>query len=169
VRFSHAVLPALPANVVQPGGAAGGPTFTIVHFGIGAFHRAHQAWYTERAGDHPGAADWSIVGVSLRSPAVADQLNPQQGLYTVAERSAAGTALRVVGSVREVLVADQDPDAVIRALADEATRIVSLTVPKRATAARRGAGSTMPARMREASIVSCSRACVSDATRGFPA
>ena len=61
----------------------------IVHFGIGAFHRAHMAWYTDRAMD-AGDRDWGIVGVSLRSGEVAHQMNPQEGLYTVTERSGEG-------------------------------------------------------------------------------
>src|SRR5690606_20474137 len=58
----------------------------IVHFGIGAFHRAHQAWYTDRAMDS-GEQDWAISGVSLRSPSVSNQLNPQDCFYTLTERS----------------------------------------------------------------------------------
>jgi fructuronate reductase len=61
----------------------------IVHFGLGAFTRAHQAWYTDRAMDAAGG-DWMIVGVSMRSPDVGAQLNPQGGLYTLAQRSAEG-------------------------------------------------------------------------------
>ena len=68
----------------------------IVHFGIGAFHRAHQAWYTDRAMD-AGDCDWGIIGVSLRSGEVAHQMNPQEGLYTVTERSGEGAKTRIIG------------------------------------------------------------------------
>ncbi|MCX7283053.1 MAG: mannitol dehydrogenase family protein, partial [Novosphingobium sp.] len=75
--------------------------------------------------------DWAITGVSLRSPGVARQMNPQAGLYCVAEQSGDGSALRVVGSVRNVLVASEEPDAVIAAVAARSTRIISLTVTEK--------------------------------------
>ncbi|MGN6356209.1 MAG: mannitol dehydrogenase family protein [Novosphingobium sp.] len=102
----------------------------IVHFGIGAFHRAHQAWYTDRAMD-AGDRHWAIAGVSLRSAGVADQLNPQDGLYTVVERSATGSAPRMVGAVREVIVAPQEPAALAARLAAPETRIVSFTITEK--------------------------------------
>ena len=107
----------------------------IVHFGIGAFHRAHQAWYTDRAMDgganEENGRDWAITGVSLRSAGVADQLNPQDGLYTVVERSAEGDRMRIVGAVREVIVAPQDPAALAARLAAPETKIVSFTITEK--------------------------------------
>ncbi len=102
----------------------------IVHFGIGAFHRAHQAWYTDRAMDG-GDRGWTIAGVSLRSPAVAKQLNPQDGLYTVVERSAQGDKARLIGAVREVLEAPRDPAALAARLIAPTTHIVSLTITEK--------------------------------------
>lgn len=102
----------------------------IVHFGIGAFHRAHQAWYTDRAMD-AGDRDWMIAGISLRSGDVAAQLNPQDGLFTLTERSAAGLSTRLVGSVREVLVAPQNPAGLAMSLSAPDTRIVSLTITEK--------------------------------------
>ncbi|AXU21578.1 mannitol dehydrogenase (plasmid) [Novosphingobium sp. THN1] len=121
---------ALPAEVARPLYDRESQEVGIVHFGIGAFHRAHQAWYTDAA-MNAGDRDWMITGVSLRSPGVARQMNPQGGLYTVAEQSADEAALRIVGSVRGVLVASEEPDAVIAAVAAPATRIVSLTVTEK--------------------------------------
>jgi fructuronate reductase len=102
----------------------------IVHFGIGAFHRAHQAWYTDAA-MNAGERNWMITGVSLRSAAVAEQMNPQQGLYTVTERSAEGAQSRLIGAVRDVLVAPYETEAVIAALAAPATHIASLTITEK--------------------------------------
>ncbi len=107
----------------------------IVHFGIGAFHRAHQAWYTDAAmnagaGEKHGR-DWMIAGVSLRSAEVAEQMNPQQGLYTVTQRSAAGSASRIIGAVREVLVAPYEEEAVIALLAAPTTHIASFTITEK--------------------------------------
>ena len=71
-----------------------------------------------------------ITGVSLRSPGVARQMNPQGGLYTVAEQSGEGATLRIVGSVRNVLVASEEPEAVIAAVAAPvALALVPVTVP----------------------------------------
>ena len=85
----------------------------IVHLGIGAFHRAHQAVYTEDAIAAEGG-DWGICGVSQRSAAVVEQLRPQDGLYTLAQRDGAGERLRVIGAVRELHWAQAEADAVRR-------------------------------------------------------
>src|SRR5688500_14381422 len=97
----------------------------IVHFGIGAFHRAHQAWYADLAMD-AGDRDWAISGVSLRSAAVAEQLSPQDGLYTLTAR-AESSSTRVIGAVREVLVAGRDRAAAIARISAPECRIVSFT------------------------------------------
>ncbi|MCW2948761.1 MAG: Mannitol dehydrogenase domain [Actinoallomurus sp.] len=94
----------------------------IVHLGIGAFHRAHQAVYTEDAGD-----GWGICGITQRSAAVAGRLVPQDGLYSVLERGPAGASARVIGAVREVLTGDATADRI----ADPAVRVVSLTVTEK--------------------------------------
>lgn len=98
----------------------------IVHLGLGAFFRAHGAVYTEDAG-----GDWGIVGVSLQRPDQRDRLTPQDGLYTTLERDGAGTRARVIGSVLSVLVAPEDPNTVVAALAAPLTSIVSLTVTEK--------------------------------------
>nr|WP_246415755.1 mannitol dehydrogenase family protein [Novosphingobium taihuense] len=128
--MSPGTLAALPAEVARPLYDREAQKVGIVHFGIGAFHRAHQAWYTDAAMNE-GDADWAITGISLRSAGVARQMNPQGGLYTVAEQSAEGARLRIVGSVRNVLVASEEPDAVIAAVAAPSTHIVSLTVTEK--------------------------------------
>ncbi len=102
----------------------------IVHFGIGAFHRAHQAWYTDAA-LNAGERDWMIIGVSLRSGDVADQLNPQGGLYTLTECSAQVHKTQVIGSVRNVLVATLEAEAVVAALAAPETHIASFTITEK--------------------------------------
>ena len=94
----------------------------IVHLGIGAFHRAHQAVYTEDAGD-----GWGICGITQRSAAVAERLAPQDGLYSVLVRGSGGVSARVIGAVREVLTGE----ATVARIADPAVRIVSLTVTEK--------------------------------------
>ena len=79
-----------------------------MHLGLGAFQRAHQAMYTEAA-LNAGDRRWGILGASLRSPAVRDALKPQDGLYTLAVRGADGERLQVIGAIKDVLVAPEDP------------------------------------------------------------
>lgn len=120
----------IPASVRTPDYDRSAQAAGIVHIGIGAFHRAHQAVYTDDAMG-AGDRDWGIIGVSLRSGDVAAQLVPQDGLYTVSTRSAAGTELRLIGAVRRVLVAQEAPQEVIDALASPATHIISFTVTEK--------------------------------------
>ncbi|MDQ1292503.1 MAG: fructuronate reductase [Actinomycetota bacterium] len=109
----------------------------IVHLGIGAFHRAHQAVFTEDAAALTGEGCWGICGVTLRSASVVEQLEPQDCLYTVLQQGAGARTARVVGSVREVLFAKADPNAVPERIADPAVHVVTLTVTEKGY--RRGA------------------------------
>jgi fructuronate reductase len=122
----------------------------IVHFGIGAFHRAHEALYTDAA-MNAGDQDWMITGVSLRSAEVAEQMNPQQGLYTVTERSAAGATSRIIGAVREVLVGPYEAEAVIALLAAPTTHIASFTITEKGYC-RAADGSLDPTQADEMSV-----------------
>src|SRR5207253_1275692 len=107
---STATLGRLPHDVARPGYDRGAVTTGIVHLGIGAFQRAHQAIYTEAALNADDLR-WGILGASLRSPAVRDALKPQDGLYTLAVRGPEGERLQVVGAIRDVLVAPENPEA----------------------------------------------------------
>ncbi len=111
----------------------------IVHIGVGAFHKAHQAVYTDDALASEGG-DWRIIGVSLRSPDAAEELNPQNGLYTVIERGEAHHPARVIGSIAEVIPARGDTRHLIDILCDPAIRIVSLTVTEKAYGINRRSG-----------------------------
>lgn len=122
-------LSAVSKDVRRPTYGRNGPS-GIVHLGTGAFHKAHQAVYTDDALQETGG-DWMITGVSLRSPRVAQALNPQKGLYTLLERGAEGVSARVVASISRVLVAPEDQAAVLVALAAPETRIVSLTITEK--------------------------------------
>jgi fructuronate reductase len=103
----------------------------IVHLGIGSFHRAHQAVYTEDALAISPTNQWGICGVTQRSAAVADALIPQDCLYSVLERDREHTSLRVIGTVREVLSAPAQPEMVVRRLAATATKVVTITVTEK--------------------------------------
>lgn len=130
----------IPASVQAPAYDRAAQAAGIVHIGIGAFHRAHQAVYTDDA-MNAGDRNWGIIGVSLRSGDVAAQLGPQDGLYTVSARSAAATDLRLIGAVQRVLVAADEPQAVIDAIAAPTTHIVSFTVTEKGYL--RGPGGTL--------------------------
>lgn len=129
----------LPQAAELPAYDRAGKTIGIVHFGLGAFTRAHQAWYTDRAMESHGG-DWLIAGVSLRSPAVGEQLNPQDGLYTLAEKSGEGTKLRVIGSVAEVLLATQQRASIAISLIAPSTHIVTFTVTEKGYCRRADGG-----------------------------
>ncbi|TPI32206.1 mannitol dehydrogenase family protein [Mesorhizobium sp. B3-1-6] len=130
-RLSNATLAELPPEVVVPRYDRKSVAPGIVHLGVGAFHRAHQAAYVD-ACLADGESDWGIVGVSLRSPDTRDALKPQDGLYTLAIRDSAGERLQVVGSIQSLLVAPEDPGAVLAALTDPRIRIVTLTITEKA-------------------------------------
>ena len=149
MRLSAATAAQLSPEVGGHGYDRGPQGLGIVHFGIGAFHRAHQAWYTDRA-MCAGDRDWAICGVSLRSRDVADQLNPQDGLYTLTERSGTASTTRLIGAVREVLHAPGDAVNVIARLADPACHIVSFTVTEKGYA--RAADGTLDLACAEASF-----------------
>ena len=80
--LSRAALAALPAAIARPGHDIAAVTTGIVHFGPGAFHRAHQADVIDRVLDHDPR--WGIAAVSLRTPGTVDALKAQDGLYTLA-------------------------------------------------------------------------------------
>ncbi len=103
----------------------------IVHLGPGAFHRAHQAVYTDEALALSGG-DWRIIGISLRSRAIADALNRQNGLYSLIENGADGSSVRIIGSIERVIAAVEDRQAAIAAMADPSIRVITMTVTEKA-------------------------------------
>src|SRR3954463_9875089 len=121
-RLSNASLDQLPAQIRRPAYDRSGVTPGIVHLGMGAFHRAHQAVVIDDL-LASGATEWGIVGASLRSADTYDALAPQDCLYTVAIRSGAGTEHRIIGSVLQTEVAKNNPAQLIARMADPATRI----------------------------------------------
>ncbi|KTR05574.1 dioxygenase [Aureimonas ureilytica] len=129
-RLSETALANLPSSVQRPAYNRTDVKVGIVHLGLGAFHRAHQAVMTE-AVLASGDLRWGIAGVSLRSPDTRDALEPQDGLYTVAVRGAEGDRFEVIGAILQSLVAPEDPEAVLALMAAPDTRIVSLTVTEK--------------------------------------
>ena len=125
-RLSRATLAGLPAAIDAP--RARGPVTTgIVHFGPGAFHRAHQADYVDRLLDHDPR--WGIAAVSLRSRGTVDALAAQDGLYTLAIRDAE-PRMRVIGAHTEFL-GPQDAARTLALLTAPETRLVTTTVTEK--------------------------------------
>ncbi|MGH3309488.1 MAG: mannitol dehydrogenase family protein [Streptomyces sp.] len=123
---------------VRPMAGGRGSSTGIVHIGLGAFHRAHQAVYTEAAMAASGDTSWGILGVNLRSSAVVEELRRQDCLYTVLERDRDAARPRVVGSLRAAAHLPSEPGLVLDAIAAPSTRIVTVTVTEKGY--RTGAG-----------------------------
>jgi fructuronate reductase len=102
----------------------------VVHLGVGAFMRSHIAEYGDDALAAEGG-DWAIAGVSLRHPDVRDRLAPQDGLYILGARDGPEENRRLIGSIRSMYVAPENPGAVLRLLADERVRVITLTVTEK--------------------------------------
>ena len=124
-----AALAGLPGDVERPAYDPRAIGIGIVHLGLGAFHRAHQAVFT----DSVLATDprWGILGVSMKTPRATAALAAQDGLYSVVTRSQEGVSLRVIGAVRETLFAGADPAALVRRIADPRVHVVTLTVTEK--------------------------------------
>jgi mannitol 2-dehydrogenase len=131
VPLSSSTLSTLGQHLPIPAYQRAGTVPGIVHFGVGAFHRAHQAMYHDRLMNDGLAMDWGICGVGVM-PAdlrMKEALVAQDGLYTLVVKHPDGTyEPRIIGSIVEYLFAPDDPERVIEAMATPSTRIVSLTV-----------------------------------------
>jgi fructuronate reductase len=129
VSLSRAALGRLPASArprIEPGSFGPG----IVHLGLGAFHRAHQAVFTEEAMAAAGG-DWGIVGVAPRSASIVSALTSQDLLYSVTTLGPSSTDTRIIGSLAGARQASADPAAVVALLADPRIRMVTLTVTEK--------------------------------------
>nr|WP_217431716.1 mannitol dehydrogenase family protein [Brevundimonas vesicularis] len=128
--MNQAALKGLAADVAVPGYDRTQVKTGVVHLGIGAFHRAHQAVVFDDA-IRSGDPRWGVLGASLRSPGVRDQLNPQDGLYTLVVRDGSDEHLRVIGACAGVMVGPEDPAALVAAMADAEVQIITLTVTEK--------------------------------------
>ncbi|WP_026535561.1 mannitol dehydrogenase family protein [Arthrobacter sp. H14] len=130
-QLNTQALPGLPDSLAIPGYDRSALSVGIVHFGVGGFHRAHQAMFLDRLMNEGKALDWAICGVGVLpgDKRMRDVLQDQDCLYTLVTKHADGTREgRIIGSMAEYLYAPEDPEAVIEKMASEQVRIVSLTV-----------------------------------------
>jgi fructuronate reductase len=159
-RLSAATLERLPTALERPGYNRDEVEAGVAHIGPGAFHRAHQAVVFDdilRRGD----LRWGVTALSLRSPALRDALEPQDGLYTLCVSEGGETRRRVIGAIRRVIALDGSPFPVVQALAEPSTRLVTLTITE--------AGYVAPVHRRPATAAGLlAAALLARRTRGLP-
>jgi mannitol 2-dehydrogenase len=114
----HLALPGYDRTRLRP---------AVVHFGVGGFHRAHQAVYFDQLAEL-GFTHWGVIGVGMRRPEMGAVLEAQNNLFTVVERGSDDSAAKVVGNMVEYLLLADRPDAVLARLADPRIRLVTLTI-----------------------------------------
>jgi fructuronate reductase len=129
-RLNEETLPLAPAGVRRPGYDHAKTRVGFAHIGVGAFHRCHQAEYTEDALE-AGADDRAEIAINIRPPSIEAQLVPQDGLYTRLLVEGDKAEARVIGSIKRVLDADREPEKAIAALADPGIDVVTMTVTEK--------------------------------------
>ncbi len=130
-KLDQGALASLPKGVAGPAYDRAQVTAGIVHFGVGGFHRAHEAMYLDALMNDGKAQDWGIVGVGTmpQDARMRDVLDAQDGLYTLVVKHPDGRREpRVIGSILRYLLASDDPSAVLEQMRAPSTRIVSLTI-----------------------------------------
>ena len=129
-RLSYATLADANQNVRRPNFNPAALRSGILHIGCGVFHRGHQAVATQRAIEAEGVSGlrWGIASASMKRRTIPDQLVPQNGLYTLLERSVGGVQAEIIGTLREVFHAPSDLLGLPARIANPNIRIVTLTV-----------------------------------------
>lgn len=129
--LNNAALDDIDAAVSAPNYDRSQVSTGIVHFGVGGFHRAHQAMYLDALMNDGKALDWGICGVGVMASdrRMADVMSAQDGLYTLVLKHADGNyEPRIIGSLIDYKFAPDDPEDVIETMAAASIRIVSLTI-----------------------------------------
>jgi fructuronate reductase len=129
--LSERTLPHLPPEIARPRYDRRATQVGIVHFGIGAFHRAHQAVFSDALLTFAPTERCAIVGVSLQNPRVSDALAPQDFLCSLALRDRDRREIRIIGSVKNILVAPRDLERLFALLCEPAVGVVTMTVTEK--------------------------------------
>ena len=129
IKLSNAILPSLPTGVAAPNYRRADLNAGILHFGVGNFHRAHQAVYLEDLFNQGRDRDWAVIGAGVRDAdaRIREKLGEQDWLTTIVEQEANSTKARVTGAMVD-FVPPGDSEATLEALARPSIRIVSLTI-----------------------------------------
>src|ERR1700750_1675846 len=128
MKLDNASLAEIP--IAKPSYDRSEITVGIVHFGVGGFHRAHQAMYLDQLLEAGKAKDWGICGVGVLpgDRKMADVMADQDCLYTLISMNPDGSRdARVIGSIVDYLYAPDDPEAVIELFTAPTTRSLSPT------------------------------------------
>lgn len=129
-RLADQTLDLLPPGVRRPRYDRAALKIGMAHIGVGAFHRCHQAEYTDDVIEQePG--DWGVVGINLRPPSLGSTLEPQDGLYSRALRQGDEVELRVIGCIKRVIDGGESPDTAIAALASSSVVLSTLTITEK--------------------------------------
>jgi fructuronate reductase len=131
-RLSPETLDGLPPAIRRPAYRRQELAIGMAHLGVGAFHRCHQAVFTDDMLEaRPGC--WGCVGINIRPPRLAESLGPQDGLYTATLRQGSAAETRVIGSIRRVIDADSaaELDAAVAALAAPEIDVVTMTLTEK--------------------------------------
>ena len=129
--LAAAALEELPADVATPAYDRSDVRSGIVHFGVGGFHRAHEAMYLDALMNRGTALEWGITGIGLlpSDRRMLEVMTAQDCLYTLVVKHPDGSLEpRVIGSINDYVFAPDDPEEALARLVDPQTRIVSLTV-----------------------------------------
>lgn len=129
-RLSNATLPALPNAVQRPAYNRAKLEAGVVHIGIGAFHRAHQACVFD-ALVASGDPRWGVRAASLRSAGVRDAMAPQDWLYSLVVEEGSERSVQVIGAVKDVIVAPEEPRRLVEAIAAPGAHLVTVTVTEK--------------------------------------
>src|SRR5271156_2647003 len=129
IKLSAGALASLPADIAVPKYRRSDLSAGIIHFGVGNFHRAHQAVYLDDLFNSGAGHDWAVIGAGVRAAdtLVREKLGEQDWLTTIVEQEAASTKARVIGSMID-FIPPGDAAATLDALARPEIRIVSLTI-----------------------------------------
>lgn len=124
-------LPHLPESFIRPTYDRSKLKAGIIHIGVGGFHRSHEAYYTDELLSTSHSTEWGICGIGLREAdrEIGDRLKQQNYLYTlIVKHPNEQIENRVIGSIIDFILACDDSSAVINKMANEQTKIVSLTI-----------------------------------------
>ncbi len=128
VQISNSLLKNPPKNVKCPSYDRAATSEGILHIGVGAFHRSHQALYLDEV-LQSGVKDWAICGVGImpQDAAMNKALNAQDCLYMLVEKSGDKSSARIIGSLKTYIFGYENPEEVFKKMADLAIKIVTLT------------------------------------------
>lgn len=131
MRLGAATLARVPQAIRRPRYDRAGLAIGMAHVGVGAFHRCHQAEFTDDALEAE-FGPWGVIGINLRPPRLGPMLGAQDGLYSRALRQDGAVDFRIIGCLGAVVDAEQEHERALAALASPAIGIATLTVTEKA-------------------------------------